>query len=151
MERASLEVVRTSDSPKGGTYTGIVEDAHEGHPLARVRVWVEHRSFQGSETRVSVVTEDDGRFSFVLEGGLPQDTISAEGPFHAKLQNPLPVPGELRIALVTRKRKLLEQLVAWARRTGAPYDARPEATPGHVKRAARDDRVATWALSLIHI
>ena len=145
VERASLEVVRTSDSPKGGTYTGIVEDAHEGHPLARVRVWVEHRSFQGSETRVSVVTEDDGRFSFVLEGGLPQDTISAEGPFHAKLQNPLPVPGELRIALVTRKRKLLERLVAWARRTGAPYDARPEATPGHVKRAARDDRVATWA------
>lgn len=147
-ERASLEVVRASDSPKGGEYTGIVEDAHEGHGLARIRVWVERPSFQGAETRISVVTDDDGRFSFVLEGGLPQDVLSAEGPFHAKLKNPMPGPGELRIALVTRKRKLLERLVGWARRAGSPYDARPEATPGHVKRAAKDEEIARWAAAV---
>ncbi len=144
-ERASVEVVRASTSSKGGDYTGIVEDAHEGNGLGRIRVWVERRSFHGAETLISVVTDDDGRFAFVLEGGLAQDVLSAEGPFHAKLETPLPRPGELRVALVTRKRKVLERLVAWARRKGAPYDARPEPTPGHVKRAAREDHVATWA------
>ena len=55
---------------------------------------------------------------------------------------------ELRIALVTRKRKLLERLVAWARRMGSPYDARPEPTPGHVRRAAKDGQVAGWAAAV---
>ena len=39
-------------------------------------------------------------------------------------------------ALVLRKRALLDRLVEWARRRGLPYDARPEPTPGHVRRAA---------------
>jgi len=142
---ASVEVVETRASQKDATYTGIVEDAHEGHGVPRVRVWVARGSFVGEEIRVSVVTDDDGRFAFTLEGTLPTDTLSAEGPFHTKLTTKVPSPGELRITLVTRKRKLLERLVAWAKQRGAPYDARPEPTPGHVKRAAREDDVATWA------
>jgi hypothetical protein len=47
---------------------------------------------------------------------------------------------------VLRKRALLSRLVSWAKLRGRPFDARPEPTPGHVKRAAADDlRVARWA------
>lgn len=145
MLHAGLEVLETRTSAKDATYTGIVEDAHEGNGIARVRVWVTRGSFVGEEIRVSVVTDDDGRFAFSLEGTLSSDALSAEGPFHAKLTTKVPAPGDLRITLVTRKRKLLERLVGWAKQRGAPYDARPEPTPGHVKRAAREDDVATWA------
>lgn len=143
---ASVEVVAPRASDKDATYTGIVEDAHEGVGIPRARVWVSRGTFVGEEIRVSVVTDDDGRFAFDLDGALPSDTLSAEGPFHARHVSKVPAAGELRITLVTRKRKLLERLVAWAKQRGAPFDARPEPTPGHVKRAAgREDDVATWA------
>jgi hypothetical protein len=47
---------------------------------------------------------------------------------------------------VLRRRALLERLVDWARRRGRPYDAKPEPTPGHVRRAAGSEfSVARWA------
>lgn len=148
-ERASLEVVphAPGGAARRGEYTGTVEDAHEGGVLSRVRVRVERRTFAGVETLADAVTDDAGRFSFVLESRLPGDTLAAEGPFHARFEEALPPPGALRVALVTRKRRLVERLVGWARRAGGPYDARPEPTPGHVRRAARgrDPGVAAWA------
>jgi hypothetical protein len=147
-ERPSIEVVRAAHPESRTTYEGRVEDAHDGGGIAGVRVWVSRRSFQAEETRLSVVTDDAGRFTFDLRDRAPEDTLSAEGPFHARLTSRLPAAGELRIALVTRKRKLLERLVAWARRMGSPYDARPEPTPGHVRRAARDGQVAGWAAAV---
>lgn len=150
-ERASLEVVpHAAGAARRGEYTGTAEDAHEGGPLARVRVRVERRTFAGVETLADAVTDDAGRFSFVLEGRLPGDTLAAEGPFHARFEEALPPPGALRLTLVTRKRRLVERLVGWARRAGSPYDARPEPTPGHVGRAARgrDPRVAAWAAAV---
>ncbi|HQY60298.1 MAG: hypothetical protein IPF92_10270 [Myxococcales bacterium] len=150
-ERASLEVVpHAAGTARRGEYTGTVEDAHEGVPLARVRVRVERRTFAGVETLADAVTDDAGRFSFVLEAKLPGDSLAAEGPFHARFDEALPQPGALRIALITRKRRLVERLVGWARRVGGPYDARPEPTPGHVRRAARgrDAGVAAWAAAV---
>ncbi len=149
-ERASLELVRASTAPLGGNYTGLVEDAHEGEALGRIRVRVERRSFHGVETLIDAVTDDDGTFSFDLAARIPGDMLVVEGELHAKLEEPLPSPGELRIALVTRKRKLLERLVVWAKRAGSPYDGRAEPTPGQVKRAAegRDPKVTAWAAAV---
>ncbi len=149
-QHASLEIVSTSQAPKRGEYSGVVEDAHEGGPIAHARVWVERRSFEGVETLVSAVTDDDGRFAFLLESRVAGDRLAAEGPFHSRFQEELPAPGEIRVALVTRKRKLLEYLVTWARRAGSPYDARPEPTPGQVRKAAgeRDVRIAAWAAAV---
>jgi hypothetical protein len=37
-------------------------------------------------------------------------------------------------------------MVQWAKLRGRPFDARPDPTPAHVRRAAGDDfRVARWA------
>jgi hypothetical protein len=63
------------------------------------------------------------------------------------------VPGELRIALVTRRRTLLDRLVRWARARGTPWDGPREPTPGHVRRVAaraEADDVAGWAGSVEH-
>jgi len=62
----------------------------------------------------------------------------------------LPVAGELEIALVSRRRKLLERLVQWARRRGPPFDARPEPTPAQVRRAAESamPAAAEWASAI---
>jgi hypothetical protein len=76
----------------------------------------------------------------------PGDELACEGPLHGQLRRPMPEPGELDVALVLRKRALLDRLVAWARRRGLPFDARPEPTPGHVRRAAAGEfTVARWA------
>jgi len=40
------------------------------------------------------------------------------------------------VALINRRRTLLERLVRWARQKGAPFDGAPEPTPGHVRRVA---------------
>jgi hypothetical protein len=45
-----------------------------------------------------------------------------------------------------RKRLLIAHLVAWANKKGAPFDARPEPTPAHVRDAAgRGSPVGVWA------
>jgi hypothetical protein len=37
-------------------------------------------------------------------------------------------------------------MIHWARKRGKPFDARPEPTPGHVRRAAGGDSpVGRWA------
>jgi hypothetical protein len=76
----------------------------------------------------------------------PGDELVVSGPLHTELPGPVPPEGELRIALVLRKRAVLAKLVAWARARGGAYDAKPEPTPGLVRRlASHDYRTARWA------
>jgi hypothetical protein len=128
-------------------WKGRLRDAHDGGPVAGARVAVERRGFERIETVVQAWSGADGRFRLpALPSEAPGDEIVAEGQLHASLRRPLPPAGELDIALILRKRALLERLVAWARGRGAPFDARPEATPGHVRRAAGSEfTVARWA------
>jgi len=43
----------------------------------------------------------------------PGDLLVAEGTLHAGLKRPLPPAGELDVALVLRRRAVLDRLVAW--------------------------------------
>lgn len=141
-----IDVVRQADRGDVG-FRGQLVDAHDGTPIARARVWIERGSFDGRKVLASTTTDDGGRFT--LDGTFERvgdEQIGAEGRLHARLAQALPPAGELAIALVLRRRALLERLVAWAKRAGAPFDARPEPTPGHVKRAAGlDFQTARWA------
>jgi hypothetical protein len=74
--------------------------------------------------------------------------LEVRAPFHVDLIRALPPPGRLSIALVQRRRALLDRLVAWARRAGAPWTTPGEPTPGDVARVARrvgSGSVAGWA------
>jgi hypothetical protein len=145
-EGAPRMVVTQSAPSQTRRWNGRVLDAHDGTPIAGVRVAIERPSFgDAKETLASTFTAVDGTFQL---GDIPLGSglmLGAEGPLHHALTRPLPPPGTLEIALVSRKRRLLDRLVEWARRRGPPYDDKPEPTPLHVRRAARDQRTAAWA------
>ncbi|MBK9265572.1 MAG: carboxypeptidase regulatory-like domain-containing protein [Polyangiaceae bacterium] len=143
--RAGVDVVRAEAGQT--SYSGTVIDAHDATPIAAARLVVIAPAFQGDGV-VSRATSNE-RGEFVLDASHRSDArLVIEAPAHTKHEQALPLPGVLRIALVTRRRTLLERLVRWAQRTGAPFDAQPEPTPGHVRRAAfraQDDEVEQWA------
>ncbi len=141
-----VEVVEAA--PRGARgWKGRVVDAHEGFAVKNARVWIERGTFEGKQVLESVAVDARGGFvlagEYTLDGG---EQMAAEGPLYARHVQPVPQAGELSIALVLRRRALLARLVKWAKRAGTPFDQRPEATPGHVRRAAGDDfKTARWA------
>ncbi len=144
MDHAAIELVSSSGSERG-VYRGVVEDAHDGFPLPDVTLLALRPSFSGRAVLARATTDARGLFSFEVPERHPGDLLVLEGPYHSALERELSAPGELRAALVMRKRKVLERLVRWAKRRGAPYDGRPEPTPGHVVKVAREETVAAWA------
>ena len=127
-------------------WNGRVVDGHEGTAVAGARVAIERPGFERAAVVAEATTDSDGAFVLAPFAIQPGDRLVAEGPFHGALQLPVPAFGEIRVALVSRKRALLDRLVAWARRRGRPFDAQPEPTPGHVQRMARPgDAVKVWA------
>lgn len=141
-----VDVVRPAERGQEG-WSGRVVDAHEGAPVRGARVWIERGTFEGRAVLASVETDADGRFTLPGIGAVAGDeSIAAEGRLHARLAQDLPPPGEIAIAIAQRRRALLAGLVKWARRRGPPFDARPEPTPGHVRRAASAEvATARWA------
>jgi len=141
---AGLELVRAGPPSRG--WTGLIRDAHDAFGVVDARVTVERPGFRGVEVLAAAATDQAGAFVLPPMETLPGDLLVAEGPVHAALRRPMPPPGEIEIALVFRKRALLDRLVAWARRRGRPFDARPEPTPGHViQSAAHDVAIGRWA------
>jgi hypothetical protein len=142
---ARVEVLRPTRDSRAG-WSGRVVDAHDGGAIHGARVRIERPGFERATVVASAVANEGGRFELRSEAGDGFDELVIDGPLHAELRQPLPPCGELQIALVLRKRRLLERLVGWAKRRGRPYDAQPEATPGHVRRAAGSDfAMAKWA------
>ncbi len=141
---ARVELLQALPEQQG--WTGVVVDAHDGTPVEDAKVAIERRGFE----RIAVVAEarsgKDGRFALSAVAHEPGDEIASEGALHAPLRGALPPSGDLRVALVLRRRAVVDRMVAWARRRGKPFDARPEPTPGHVRRAAGGDSpVGRWA------
>ena len=165
--RAEPDVHLLAPAQAPGTgWSGRVVDAHERYPIERARIAIEHVSFGSPEILESVFTDAKGQFRI---GHLPKTgtlALSSAGwqhrgrtlvnlearlvidaPLHATLKKRLPPSGEIEIALVSRKRAILDRLVEWARMRGKPYDARPEPTPAHVVRAAtgKSTDIIEWA------
>ena len=141
---AKIDVVREAKSSKLG-WSGRITDAHDGTPVAKARITILRPGFERAEVIASAYASDAGRFELRADTRTG-DELAIEGSLHAPLKQAIPPCGELEIALVLRKRKLLERLVKWARLRGRPFDAHPEPTPGHVRRAAgNDSETARWA------
>jgi hypothetical protein len=130
---ARVELVRPGDP---GRWTGRVVDAHDGGAIAGARVAIERPAFRDVQVVVEGVSNAEGAFAMRSDQTVPGDELAIEGPAHATVRRPLPAPGEIEVALIQRRRLLIEQLVTWAKRRGRPFDARPEATPAHVRQAA---------------
>jgi hypothetical protein len=141
---AAVELLRAGPAARG--WTGRVRDAHDGFAVGQAHVAIERPGFHAVEVVARAVADARGAFVLSPIEARPGDILLAEGPLHAPLRRSLPLPGELDVALILRKRALLDRLVAWARQRGRPFDSRPEPTPGQVRRAAvADIGVARWA------
>ncbi len=148
--RPEILVLERPSGLKG--WRGIVADAHEGFPIEGAELRVVVPAFDGRGVLARTRTGADGTFALELEA--PRDArLIVEGDLHATYEQPLPSPSVLRVALVTRRRALLDTLVRWARRRGMPFDSSKEPTPGHVRRVAGrtgSPQVETWATKLEH-
>lgn len=143
--KAGVQVLGPAPGVSG--WRGVVSDAHEGTPIAGARLAIVAPSFQGDGVIAEIITDASG--AFALEAAHRSDArLVVESPLHSAYEQALPPPSLLGVALVTRRRALLDRLVRWAKRQGAPYDGSPEPTPGHVRRvAARGSAVEieAWA------
>jgi hypothetical protein len=135
--RARVALVNAGREGATPGWSGRIVDAHDGTPVGGARIAIERPGFERSETMCEAVVEPGGAFSLPDVAVAAGDRLVVEGRLHVRATLPLPAHGELEVALVSRRRALLERLVAWARRRGRPFDARPEPTPGHVLRMAR--------------
>jgi hypothetical protein len=141
---ARVDVVRADPGSSG--WRGVVVDAHDGRAIADARVSLERNGFDGVAVLASATTDTSGTFALGGVDVLVGDVLTSEAPLHARLEQRAPSAGQLSIALVLRRRALLDRLVAWAKRSGAPFDASVDPTPGQVRRAAGTSfGVARWA------
>ncbi len=150
-ESAAHVELLSAAGPDERTWKGRVVDGHDGAPIAGVRVTVERPGFERAEIVADTTSGADGTFFLAPPQVAPGDRLVAEGRLHGVHRAPAPPFGEVRIALVSRRRALLDRLVGWARRKGRPYDVHPEPTPGHVQRMARaGDGARAWAEAVEH-
>jgi hypothetical protein len=141
---ARIEFVRADPGATG--WRGKVVDAHDGRAIPDARVSLERSGFERVTVLVTSTTDAAGRFSLAGVDVLDGDKLTSEAPLHGRLEQRAPPKGEIAIALMLRRRKLLERLVEWAKRGGAPFDLPTEPTPGHVRRAAGTSfAIARWA------
>jgi hypothetical protein len=128
-------------------WRGTVVDAHDGSPVAGARLLIVVPSFEGDGVVARTVA--DRNAAFAIEGSWRSDArLVVDASEYTRYEEALPPASVLSIALVTRRRALLERIVRWARQRGAPFDATPEPTPGHVRRTARRahaDDIEAWA------
>ncbi|EYF07416.1 Hypothetical protein CAP_0169 [Chondromyces apiculatus DSM 436] len=146
--RAGVSVVETSDQARG--WKGLVTDAHEGTPIAGATITITVPTFEGTGEVARVVTDRGGEFT--MDAAVERDArLVVEAPFHSAHAQALPPPSRLSITLVTRRRALIEHLLQWVKRQGAPFEGPPEPTPGHVRRVARrveETDTERWAGSI---
>jgi hypothetical protein len=141
---AHVELVRRDPASKG--WSGHVVDADDGSTVPNARIHIERHGFDGVNVLFRTTSDALGRFALAPVHSLPGDELVADAPLHGLLRGPLPADGELSVALVLRRRALLDRLVTWARRRGRPFDVAAEPTPAQVRRAARaDPDVIRWA------
>jgi hypothetical protein len=152
--RAGVHVMSASAGQTG--WRGIVSDAHDGSPVQGAKLSIIVPAFEGDGVAARASTDEKGAFS--IEGASISSSSGArlvvESDAHSTYEQALPPPSVLSVALVTRRRAMLDRLVRWARRQGAPFDGPPEPTPGHVRRVAARSNIGdveAWAQNVEHI
>jgi hypothetical protein len=149
--QASVSVV--GEAQTRGSWKGKVVDAYDASSVGAARIRVIFPSFADLDVVVECVADDSGEFEFRVPSYDKQLRLRVEAPLHVELERALPPACDLSIALVSRRRALVDRLIAWAKREGKPWDHSPEPTPGYIGKVAMEGRhkredVANWAQKL---
>ncbi|HVW23941.1 MAG TPA: carboxypeptidase-like regulatory domain-containing protein [Polyangiaceae bacterium] len=146
--RAAVEVLSTDSSRSG--WRGHVTDAHDGFPIAGARVSIVVPVFDGEGVAGAQTTAEDGSFFLAHVEAARNDgaRLVVTAPYHTTLSGAAPADGTLAICLVSRRRTLVNRLVAWAKASPRPWGRGREPTPLELAEAARRHEqtdVAGWA------
>jgi len=139
----------------GSGWRGHVIDAHDGTPIEGARITLVVPVFDGEGIAASFMTAADGAFSIAHVPAARQEgaRLVAMARHHTTLAQPAPPDGVLAVCLVSRRRALLDRLVAWARGAGRPWVRRRggEPTPLDIAEAAKhfnQNEISAWAAAV---
>ncbi|AUX41922.1 hypothetical protein SOCE26_033470 [Sorangium cellulosum] len=148
--KAGVKILGPSEHATG--WRGVVSDAHDGTPIAQAELTIVVPAFEGSGIVARALSDDAGAFSIEAPHRIDAKLV-VRASTHSSYEQALPPPSQLGVALITRRRAVLERLVRWARRHGAPFEGASEPTPGHVRRVASRNQqhdVERWATRIEH-
>lgn len=149
--RPEILVVERPSGLRG--WKGVVTDAHDGAPIEHAHLKVVLPSLDGARVIADAYCDNMGAFAIEMDF-VEGARLVVDGDLHAEHEQALPPPSILRVALVTRRRALLDRLVRWAKARGGSYDSTREPTPGHVRRVAsraQAGEIEAWARQLEHV
>lgn len=133
---------------KTGPITGRVLDAHTGTALSGIEIELREVGVEESRLLEQVATDSSGAFRLKTHlESYALLSLTARGDGYMTLSSPTRAT-ELTVHLTERRRALVKELVAWARKSGRPWDRKPAPTPFSVEKVARgrgDDVTAEWA------
>lgn len=147
---ARRAALRASPEPSASGWVGTISDAHEGGPIAGACVEALLPSLRSAPNRLAALTDANGWFCLPAhQEPLPEGArFRVSSLLHSDLERPLPPQGRVDVALVSRRRALLQRLVRWARSVGPPWVRSAEPTPAEIANVALrrgDIRTAQWA------
>jgi hypothetical protein len=126
----------TTHESTRGLIEGLIRDAHTGRPIPGARLIlsapgpVEQNELERGHSRA------DGTFGFRTN---PEAStllkLRVEGDSHLSLETTI-TSRQLTVYLTERKRAVIQNLVAWAKRRGTPWYTGVPPTPGGVERTA---------------
>jgi len=133
-----------------GRFRGAVIDAHDGLPLEGIDLLVRRPALHGDGVVARVSSDEAGQFEFDLGGEVVDALVlEASSRLHAPESRTLPSGGRLTVALVTRRRALLDRLVQWYRRAAPVRETPGEPTPADVRIAHRSrPEVERWTTAV---
>jgi hypothetical protein len=137
-------------APLPSGWSGIVTDAHDGHPIAGARVTATLPSLREEARGASTVSDAQGYFWLpALREPIPEGArLLVSARLHSDFQRALPPQGRVDVTLTSRRRTLLGRLVRWARAAGPPWHRAAEPTPADIADVALrrgDLDTARWA------
>ena len=143
--RPGVRIVGPSEGAQG--WRGVVIDAHEGTRIPGAELTIVVPAFDGTGVIARATTDEAG--AFTIDAAYRNDArLVVHAASHSTYEQALPAPSTLGVALVTRRRAILDRLVRWSRRQGPPFEGPLEPTPGHVRRVAsraQDLDIERWA------
>jgi hypothetical protein len=123
-------------------WIGQVVDAHDGQAVRNARVRVIVRTFPGpsdpgAHVLADLLADAAGGFSLPAAQFPREAQLHVEAPWHIVVEQPLPPPHELIVAMISRRRGLLDRMVTFATREWGISQVGREPTPDQVARRAR--------------
>jgi hypothetical protein len=130
-----------------GAIRGRVLDVHTQKPLGAVELTLVEPRADGETILESTVSDAEGAFQFEALFSRQLLRLRASRPHFMTLAASV-TAADFVIELRSTRRAALESLIAWARRSGRPWDVTPSPTTGHVQQIAKqhhEPRVGAWA------